>query len=189
MIEAADNSSKELERSREVGRFFWLEPWKCQPLRRSSWSGENLWNAYLEWICLYRRTRRWGQTQQISELGQHGRIMHFSPKLSQNVWKLGKRDFNFRVVHWLSGKEFTCQCRRHRFNLRVGKIPWRRKWQPTPALLSGKSQRQRSLVGYSPWDHKETDKTEWLAYASFKLRIRRKQSKGASKREARKDGW
>ena len=32
-----------------------------------------------------------------------------------------------------------------------GRIPWRRKWQPTPVFLPGKSHRQRSLVGYSPW--------------------------------------
>ena len=32
----------------------------------------------------------------------------------------------------------------------VGKIPWRRKWQPTPVFLPGKSHGQRSLVGYSP---------------------------------------
>ena len=36
----------------------------------------------------------------------------------------------------------------------VGKIPWRRKWQPTPIFLPGKSHEQRSLAGYSPWDRK-----------------------------------
>ena len=36
----------------------------------------------------------------------------------------------------------------------VGKIPWRRKWQPTPVFLPGKSQGQRSLAGYNPWGHK-----------------------------------
>ena len=41
-------------------------------------------------------------------------------------------------------------------------IPWRRKWQPTPVLLSGKSHGQRSLVSYSPWGRKESDTTEWL---------------------------
>ena len=35
---------------------------------------------------------------------------------------------------WLSDKESTCQCRRHGFNPRVGKILWRRKWQPTPII-------------------------------------------------------
>ena len=37
---------------------------------------------------------------------------------------------------WLSGKESTCQCKRHRFNPWVGKIPWRRKWLPTPVFLA-----------------------------------------------------
>ena len=36
----------------------------------------------------------------------------------------------------------------------VGKISWRRKWQPTPVFLPGKSQVQRSLAGYSPWDRR-----------------------------------
>ena len=42
----------------------------------------------------------------------------------------------------------------------VGKIPWRRKWQPTPVFLPEKSHGQRSLVGYSPWGRKESDATE-----------------------------
>ena len=42
-------------------------------------------------------------------------------------------------------------------------MPWRRKWQPTSVFLPGKFRHgQRSLVGYSPWDHKESDMTEWL---------------------------
>ena len=61
---------------------------------------------------------------------------------------------------WLSGKESTCQCRRCGFHPWVGKIPWRRKWQLTPAFLPEKSHRQRSLVGYSPWGHKESDMAE-----------------------------
>ena len=39
----------------------------------------------------------------------------------------------------------------------IRKIPWRRKWQPTPVLLPGKSQGQSSLEGYSPQGHKESD--------------------------------
>ena len=49
------------------------------------------------------------------------------------------------LLRWLRGKESACQCRRHSFNLWVRKIPWRRKWQPTPVFLPGKSHRQRSL--------------------------------------------
>ena len=42
----------------------------------------------------------------------------------------------------------------------VRNIPWRRKWQPTPVFLPGKSRGQRSLVGYSPGDRKESDMIE-----------------------------
>ena len=49
-----------------------------------------------------------------------------------------------------------------RFEPWVGKIPWRRKWQPIPVLLPGKSHGQRSLVGYSLWGCKESDTTERL---------------------------
>ena len=43
---------------------------------------------------------------------------------------------------------------------RVGKIPWNRKWQPTPVFLPGNFHRWRNLAGYSPWDHKTSDMTE-----------------------------
>ena len=49
----------------------------------------------------------------------------------------------------LSDKESACQCRRQGFSLLVGKIPWRRKWQPTPVFLPRKFRGQRSLAGCS----------------------------------------
>ena len=52
---------------------------------------------------------------------------------------------------WVSGKESACQCWRRRSHLWVRKIPWKRRWQPTPEFLPGKSHGYRSLVGYSPW--------------------------------------
>ena len=42
----------------------------------------------------------------------------------------------------------------------MGKIPFRRKRQPTPVFLPGKFHEQRSLVGYNPWGHKESGITE-----------------------------
>ena len=56
----------------------------------------------------------------------------------------------FGLPTWLSSKESACQCKRHGFSPWVRKIPWRRKWQPTPVFLPGKSCGQRSLAGYSP---------------------------------------
>ena len=63
-------------------------------------------------------------------------------------------------------KESTCQYRRSktcRFNPWVGKIPWRREWQPTPVFLPGKFHGESILAGYNPWGHKELDTTEWLS--------------------------
>ena len=42
--------------------------------------------------------------------------------------------------------------------------------QPTPTLLPGEFNEQRSLVGYSPWDHKESDTSEETAVATYKLK-------------------
>ena len=47
-------------------------------------------------------------------------------------------------------------------DLWVGKIPWGKKWQPTPIFLPRKSHGQRSLASYSPWGHKELDITQLL---------------------------
>ena len=72
-------------------------------------------------------------------------------------------------------KESTCRCRRPKrlepeFYPWVRKIPWRRKWQPTPVFLLGKNpHEQRSLVGYSSWDSKELDTTERLKHAPTHL--------------------
>ena len=73
------------------------------------------------------------------------------------VWKLGFSPPRFTnsmlllggVLGSSSSKESTCQCKRHkrrRFDPWVGKIHWRRKWQPTPIFLSGESRGQRSLL-------------------------------------------
>ena len=72
----------------------------------------------------------------------------------------------FRLIglsRWCSGKEPAYQykrCRRPGLDLWVRKIPWRRKWHPTPVFLPGKSHGDRSLVIYGPQGLKELDSTE-----------------------------
>ena len=70
------------------------------------------------------------------------------------------------LLKWLNGKEPACQwrrCKRCWFDPWVEKIPCRRKWQPTPLFLPGKSHGQRNQVGYSPWACKEVDTAEhWI---------------------------
>ena len=55
------------------------------------------------------------------------------------------------------------QCRRPRFDLWVGKIPWRRKWKSIPVSLPGEAHGQRSLAGYNPWGRNESDMTEGIS--------------------------
>ena len=64
------------------------------------------------------------------------------------------------------GKESACQCRKCKrlwFDSWAQKVPWRRAWQATPVFLPEKCHGQRSLGGYSPGCHKESDVTEWLS--------------------------
>ena len=59
-----------------------------------------------------------------------------------------------------SGKQPACQCRRHKrrgLDPWVGTTPWRKAWQPTPVFLP---HGQRSLAGYSPQGHNESDTTK-----------------------------
>ena len=53
-----------------------------------------------------------------------------------------------QVSQWL---RISLQCRRPGFDPWVRKIPWRRKWQPTPVILPGESHGQMSLTNYILW--------------------------------------
>ena len=67
------------------------------------------------------------------------------------------------LVWWLRQLRICLQCRRPRFDPWVRKIPWRREWQSPPVFLDGEFHGQRSLVGYSPWGHKQSGMTEQLS--------------------------
>ena len=82
-------------------------------------------------------------------------------KVRQEALKLIKASF---PPGGASGKEPVCHCRRGGFDPWLGKIPWRRAWQPIPVFLPGKSHGQKSLAGYSPWGRKESDTTERLHF-------------------------
>ena len=77
-----------------------------------------------------------------------------------NLGHLEKNKGNMGFPGFSNGKESTCSVGNPRFDPSLGKIPWRRKWQPTPVLLPAEPHGQRSLEGYNPWGHKESDMTE-----------------------------
>ena len=70
-----------------------------------------------------------------------------------NLELVGNKYLNVSVPDGSSGKESTCQCKRHKrhgFDPWVGKIPWRREWLPTSVFLPGEFHGQGSLADYSP---------------------------------------
>ena len=78
----------------------------------------------------------------------------------------------YRLPRWHSDKEATCQCswhKRHGFDPCIRKIPWSRKWQPTPGSSPGKFKGQRSLVGYSPWSCKKCYMTEHTYFSLINI--------------------
>ena len=94
------------------------------------------------------------QRRRCCGLGPLGRtqVLRQSPQ--------GSRD-HLGLPRWHNGKESARQCRRHKrlgFDSWVGKVPWRRKWQPAPVLLPGKSH-GRKIPGQEPgglqsWGHR-----------------------------------
>ena len=59
-----------------------------------------------------------------------------------------------------TSEKVCLQCGRPGLDPWVGKILWRRAWQPTPVFLSGESHGQKGLAGCHPWDYKESDTTQ-----------------------------
>ena len=111
--------------------------------------------------CSYSENEFWNSGT-LRKICSHKQIQKFvwkhkGVKESKSLWKNTKQTSYAwcapRLPWRLSGKESACN-RRWGFHQWVRKIPWRRKWEPTPVFLPGQCHGQRSLVGYSPWGHK-----------------------------------
>ena len=86
-----------------------------------------------------------------------------SPKIYRHLLRI--TGLPWRLSRW----GVCLQCGRGMFNPWVGKMPWRRKWQPTPVFLPREFHGERSLVGYSPYGHEESDTTEWLTLSLLRI--------------------
>ena len=128
------------------------------------WMNQHVWGwelAYdfliylliLEWC-------HWRVNQTCTNKSLCWRNLLFAGK-QRNNWLTNIKLLQLFVRHWAVHFTYISPFgRKPGFNTWVGKIPWRRKWQPTPVLLPGESQEWRSLVGHSPWGRKESDTTE-----------------------------
>ena len=124
----------------------------------------------LKKICVSFPCRNECITMQLSFRGCYGWVVSSSSShietLIPNVTIYEGRTLKEALtigLDFLGGSVIIClqyrSHRRHRFNPWGGKIPWSKKWQPTPAFLENSMDRW-AWWGYSPWDHKELDMTE-----------------------------
>ena len=101
------------------------------------------WLRQIKWIDAYLKNKI--NYCDIDEKSLETQALHLLPIGSHGILNI--------FPGGTSGKEHACQNRRHRrcrFDPWVGKIPWRRVWQPAPVFLPGESHGQRYLAGYSP---------------------------------------
>ena len=119
--------------------------------------GAPLWGLPL----VFRREVRYGKMLGVQGSGclRKQSLYHAG---TNSLWEKNEV-FHLLFPGGASGKEPTCQCRRHETRGSIpGKMSLRRKWQPTPIFLPGEFHGQRSLAGYSPWGGKESDTTKHM---------------------------
>ena len=140
-----------------------------------AFTGTNLMKEQLDWSMTYLGSAycqpsistgahpiRYQKTRMLKSFIPMVQYLHITYTQPFTYFK-SPLDYLWYLINGASGKEPNCPCRKHKrltFSPWVGKIPCRRAWQPTPLFLPGESHGQRSLVGYSPRSHKESDTTD-----------------------------
>ena len=143
----------------------WRIPWTEEPGEIQPIGSQRVGHDWHNWACTHKWVPIWKQNQ--SPTSYHPRsIRHISVK-SKTIKFFYSIIYEKELPWWLRWWSVCLQYRRPRFDPWIGKISWRRKWQPTPVFLPGESQGRRSLVGYSPWGRKESDTTERLHFTSY----------------------
>ena len=90
----------------------------------------------------------------------------FDTKSKPTKTKINKEEYK-KLKSFCTAKENISKVKKEPMeweNIFSNYLSWRRKRQPTPVLLPGKSHGQRSLVGYCPWGRKKSETTERLHF-------------------------
>ena len=133
------------------------------------WSAVRVASGYPTQRCLLspEGTRPWADSIVIKGANRRTfpRASYFTA--SSLRFLVGRGNKQAFIEHrWLTGEASACQFRGRRFCPWVRKILWSRKWLPPPVSLPGKYHGHISLVGYSPWGPKESDRTYLTEYVN-----------------------
>ena len=136
--------------------------WITQVCTFANSQGIYIWDLcilYMETVFERKKksvSKQWSLFNKIKEMATHSSILAWKIPWMEEPGRpqsMGSQ----RVGHdWATSLSFTF-------------MHWRRKWQPTPVFLPGKSHGWKSMVGYSPWGRKESDMTERLHFLSLSL--------------------
>ena len=130
---------------------------RCKRLKFDPWVAKILWR------------RKWQPTPVFFPEKSHGQrnLTGYSPWGCKELDATEQTHTHTHTHTHKAAKYQISQVKEFSAFLCMGKIKgfcWRRKWQPTPVFLPGESHGQRSLVGYSPWSHKEVDTTDQITH-------------------------
>ena len=150
--------SRRLQFDPWIKRIPWRKKWQPTPIfLPEKLHGQRSLAGYSPWCCKESST-----TEQLSTQ-THTHVLGTVALASLDTYGMLPpwRYFDTGITKGGPGdKESACQCKRRGFNPWVGKIPKRRKWQPTPVFLPGESPWTEEPGSYSPRGHKKLDMTE-----------------------------
>ena len=137
------------------GRFPWRRKWQPTPVFLPGGShGQRSLAGYSSWglknqhdLATKPPPAQYG-IGLLWRTGKAGVLLFMASQKVGHDLATQQQQYRMGLSWWLSSKESTCQSRRLRFYPWVRKIPLRRKWQPSPMFLLGKSHGQRRLVDY-----------------------------------------
>ena len=160
---------REKEMATHSSSLAWKIPWTEEPGGLPSMGSQRVGHDWVTSLSLF-TFMLWRTKWQPTPVFLPGESQGWGSLVGCRLWGRTESDTTERLhspmaalgLPWsLSGQESACQCRRPGFDPRIGKISWRRKWQPTPVFLPGKSHGQRSLAGYDPWGHRRV-RLDWV---------------------------
>ena len=139
-------------------------PWSCQPCTTTTEPCSRACAPQQETPPQWDASTRQLESSRCLPQLEKARVQPWRWGAAKNKLLFLKSEFTATVLSsGSSGYKPACRCRRRKrcgFEPWVGKIPWRRAWQPIPVLLPGELHRQRNPAGYSPLGRKELDRTE-----------------------------
>ena len=157
--ESACSAAAEKAMAPHSSTLAWKIPWKEEPGPPQSMGSLRVGQDSATSLSLF-TFMHWRRKQQPTPVFLPGESRGWGSLVGCHLW--GHTESDTTEATWQQQQQQCSRLRGYGFDPWVGKIPWRRKWPPTPVFLPRDFHGQRSLAGCSPWGQKESESTERL---------------------------